>query len=472
MNTGLNWYEAEVVKVYLDDRVIIKDVGLSNIYDESGQKIQPQKANPIHYGTIRVKISALDTKYTDLISRIVRPLDPHMVFMPLVGETVSCVQISSNWYFLSSGRNSGQVNNNIKRNRSSDGESRTMNDDGTIAGNQLDFDGGDFFRPKFISRPKINEGDTLLQGRYGNFINFSSNVNVLEDSKNIISKKLAGGSIKIVNSFASEDVANRDIEFYSDQKGNKKTEKLGDYRYSSKKYKKNLLARGYGQITPVPKDINYDGSSIYLLRNEATNIRFGSPVPKAATVTQGGNQIVMNSDHMIFNSRRQSLVFSAKQNVSIHSNKGIRLYVNDKPSEDDVLNGRIFLGGLPGRIELSDGSIAKGQVGEGDKARKPEPIVRGVQLAKLLNQLGKALEVFATSGETSSGALANILGAPGQDVQLKSAFSKLKQEIKFLNESDLIELEAGAPDVTKFKDGGDGEGKSIDRLFSKKVFTI
>ena len=31
MNTGLNWYEAEVVKVYLDDRVIIKDVGLSNI---------------------------------------------------------------------------------------------------------------------------------------------------------------------------------------------------------------------------------------------------------------------------------------------------------------------------------------------------------------------------------------------------------------------------------------------------------
>ena len=180
----------------------------------------------------------------------------------------------------------------------------------------------------------------------------------------------------------------------------------------------------------------------------------------------------MNSDHMIFNSRRQSLVFSAKQNVSIHSNKGIRLYVNDKPSEDDVLNGRIFLGGLPGRVELSDGSVAKGQVGEGDGARKPEPIVRGVQLAKLLNQLGKALEVFATSGETSSGALSNILGMAGQDVQLKSAFAKLKQEIKFLNESDLIELEAGAPDVTNFKDGGDGESKSIDRLFSKKVFTI
>ena len=98
--------------------------------------------------------------------------------------------------------------------------------------------------------------------------------------------------------------------------------------------------------------------------------------------------------------------------------------------------------------------------------------MRGVQLAKLLNQLGKALEVFATSGETSSGALSNILGMAGQDVQLKSAFAKLKQEIKFLNESDLIELEAGAPDVTNFKDGGDGESKSIDRLFSKKVFTI
>ena len=26
MNTGLNWYEAEVVKVYLDDKKIIKDV--------------------------------------------------------------------------------------------------------------------------------------------------------------------------------------------------------------------------------------------------------------------------------------------------------------------------------------------------------------------------------------------------------------------------------------------------------------
>ena len=106
MNTGLNWYEAEVVKVYLDDRVIIKDVGLSNIYDESGQKIQPQKANPIHYGTIRVKISALDTKYTDIISRIVRPLD-HLYLCSWV-KRVSCVQISSNWYFLSSGRNTSK----------------------------------------------------------------------------------------------------------------------------------------------------------------------------------------------------------------------------------------------------------------------------------------------------------------------------------------------------------------------------
>ena len=59
-----------------------------------------------------------------------------------------------------------------------------------------------------------------------------------------------------------------------------------------------------------------------------------------------------------------------------------------------------------------------------------------------------------------------------QDVELKAAFANLKQSVKFLNESDLIDLDAGAPDVTKFKDGGDGEGKSIDRLFSKKVFTI
>ena len=98
--------------------------------------------------------------------------------------------------------------------------------------------------------------------------------------------------------------------------------------------------------------------------------------------------------------------------------------------------------------------------------------MRGVQLAKFFNQLGRALEVFATSGETSSGALANILGMPGQDVQLKSAFSKLKQEIKFLNKSDLIDLDAGAPDVTKFKDGGDGEVESSDRLFSKGIYDM
>ena len=93
-------------------------------------------------------------------------------------------------------------------------------------------------------------------------------------------------------------------------------------------------------------------------------------------------------------------------------------------------------------------------------------------IEKFFNQLGRALEGFATAGETSSGALANILGMAVQDVELKAAFANLKQSVKFLNESDLIDLDAGAPDVTKFKDGGDGEGKSIDRLFSKKVFTI
>ena len=46
-----------------------------------------------------------------------------------------------------------------------------------------------------------------------------------------------------------------------------------------------------------------------------------------------------------------------------------------------------------------------------------------------------------------------------QDVELKAAFANLKQSVKFLNESDLIDLDSGAPDVTKFKDGGDGEGK-------------
>ena len=42
----------------------------------------------------------------------------------------------------------------------------------------------------------------------------------------------------------------------------------------------------------------------------------------------------MNSDHMIFILVDNHLYFQT--NVSIHSNKGIRLYVNDKPSEDDV----------------------------------------------------------------------------------------------------------------------------------------
>jgi len=470
MNTGLNWYEAEVVKVYLDDKKIIKDVGKYPLKDRQGNLITPQKANHSHYNTIRVHIPKIDGKYSNDNSRVVRPLDPHLIFMPLVGESVICTEINGSWYFLMGAENLGTPNNDIRKNRSRSGEMKIRED--SLTEKQVNFSGGDFFQPKFINKPRILEGDTLIQGRYGSFINFSSNINSFEKRNTKISPKQVGGSVKIVNGLATEDIKNRDIEFYSDEKGNTKSEKLPDYRYSSPKYKDDLEARGVGQLIPIPKDINYDGSSIYLLRNEPTNIKFGSPVPKAAVTSQGGNQIIMNSDHMIFNSRRQSLVFSAKQNVSIHSNKGIRLYVNDKPSEDDVLNGRIFLGGLPGRIELSDGSIAKGQVGEGDGARKPEPIVRGVQLAKFFNQLGRALDGFATAGETSSGALANILGAPGQDVQLKSAFSKLKQEIKFLNESDLIELEAGAPDVTKFKDGGDGEGKSIDRLFSKKVFTI
>ena len=47
---------------------------------------------------------------------------------------------------------------------------------------------------------------------------------------------------------------------------------------------------------------------------------------------------------------------------------------------------------------------------------------------------------------------------------------KLKQN-KILNKSDLIDLDEGT-DVTKFKDGGDGEVESIDRLFSKRFYDM
>ena len=118
MNTGLNWYEAEVVKVYLDDKKIIKDVGKYPLKDRQGNLITPQKANHSHYNTIRVHIPKIDGKYSNDNSRVVRPLDPHLIFMPLVGESVICTEINGSWYFLMGAENLGTPNNDIRKNRS------------------------------------------------------------------------------------------------------------------------------------------------------------------------------------------------------------------------------------------------------------------------------------------------------------------------------------------------------------------
>lgn len=214
--------------------------------------------------------------------------------------------VNSNALFYAE-RTAGQVDRNIDISKGEDGEY-------TGPESKMNFSGGDDYTgilgSYFKFNPKIRalksyEGDTILQSRFGSSIRFG----------------------------AYDDNRNNDngLGEYSDGGGNPMI--LIRNRQAPVKLPQGNTGKGY-----TLEDINKDGSSIHLTSGK-TRSQFSPEasfagminVTKPANVPQvfDGDQIVFNSDRLIFSSRAKEMLFYSKKMIGMTTDSILSLNSNN-----------------------------------------------------------------------------------------------------------------------------------------------
>ena len=206
-----------------------------------------------------------------------KPLNPNMNITPAVGEIVIGVKYLSDYYFTSAVNLFGNPNLNVQHGVSRIKRKNTLsskqgittpaeeNDTNTNVGYYLD-DG----RNKDARKILPNEGDIILEGRFGNSIRIGSDLkNGNTESPNIILN--VGQTIE------------------------------GDTK------------------VPIEEKIDTDGSSIYLTTNQTLDF---TPAIESKVITgeMSGKNILLSSDRILFNSKEKGDIgmFSAN-NISLGS---------------------------------------------------------------------------------------------------------------------------------------------------------
>ena len=249
-----------------------------------------------------------------------------------------------------------QQNNDIPRSNE-EGKSSTVTDGY-----------GSYFRPVNIHKLSLNEGDTLIESRFGQSIRFSA------------------------------------------------------YNNPQRIFSPNLIIRNsespLTQITPassgsINEDINRDGSTIVLSSGEyilpfipgviddkgSTNFKTQPVSFKPYPDKLKGDQILINSGRIILSAKNAEMMFYAKGNVgfisdgqfSIDTRLGMNVSVNDNISF--ITNNRDF------QIFSGNGSVFLG-------SKDLEPLVKGQKLVEILSELIQAIgdmQFLTPSGPSAIG---------------------------------------------------------------------
>lgn len=194
--------------------------------------------------------------------RSFKPLNPNMNSTPVVGEIVIGVKYLSDYYYISSLNLFGNPNLNaqhgvsrLKRKNTLESElgidtPNEGNDKGTKIGYYID-EGRDTDARKLLP----NEGDVIIEGRFGNTIRLGSDVkNENTESPNII-----------LNVGQSKD------EFPNTKQ-------------------------------PIEEKVDTDGSSIYMTTNQTLEF-VGGMETQLVTGPYDGNNILISSDRILFNTK-------------------------------------------------------------------------------------------------------------------------------------------------------------------------
>jgi hypothetical protein len=297
------------------------------------------------------------------LCQVAKPLFPNQKYYPLIGELIVLIDGPSPVSQISNNSSSKYYITPINLWNNNQHNAQPSSADDVL---------GKTFREKSnIKSVQPFEGDHILEGRFGNILRFGSTSRLFNNNWSKIGKE--GDPITILTNYPN---------------------------YNSE------------SLDPYIEDINNDGSSIYLTSTQQINIETDrndilNRLTKPLSVNKYfNNQLLLNSDRVVINSKKDEIMLFAKTNIEISTKNIINLNANERTHLNSPKN---FIGSLP------DGSLPT------------EPLLLGNETVKLL------AEFMSVVGEFGSDTLSAISTPPGSPiVDLNAAGIKLNASINNL----------------------------------------
>jgi len=285
---------AEVIDVFLDeDDFRFHDHKLHNT---KPLVTEDDKIIWKYYGWIRARMAVSNKGDSNTI--LVAPLDSNIKEYPYPGEHVIVASYYGKKYYTQKLNTANSVNLNSFK-----GLSRPWDPWGGEDYNVKEFKGDSGIR-----QLQAYEGDITFNGRFGQSIRFGSNITELYDKNE-----------ELIPNSGKEDSPNVII-----RAGQGVEESIPN--------------------KPVKENINLDGSSIWMTTDQKVDIDFSNKLtPGLYTFSEkgpdgfGGNQIIINSDRLIFNAKKNAILMTSPTAIGLSANHEIGLEV---PND----TGKVLLG--------------------------------------------------------------------------------------------------------------------------------
>jgi len=360
---GQFFYElepAEVMSVYLDDFQLISNKATI----EKNGKVSPDWSK---YGWIKARMDEKNDGKFDIIE--IAPLDSNIKEYPRPHEHVIVATYLGKKYYTQKLNINNSVNLNEEEGRSLPLEpfNKTLYSD-----------------PPFVEDTKIRqiqayEGDITYNGRFGQSIRFGSNITKFAkeaggewgEEKEDTGKPESPNIIIRAGQGNPADLEGDDADSWN----------LDDW-----------LGR------PVREDINNDGSSIWITTDQTVPLKevVYSKLRNRNAPKLDGNQIILNSDRVVFNAKKSHIFMSAAEAIDISANHMITLQLNDKN-----ISGGLTPKSDSGKLKLGDMDA-------------DQPVLGGNSTMELVSRLAKIIEDFAKDLIPATG----ITTAPGSPVPI------------------------------------------------------
>ena len=310
---------------------------------------------------------------SDIINGVL-PFFPNLKNYPLVNETVLIIGLANKeyknnfnnltFYYLSPLNlwNSNQTNPipypTTKVTSNSQGKSyqeveQTGNPNKSLETGNTTFKPGLYFNEDNISNPTFPyEGDYIIDGRFGNSLRFGNTV--------------PNGIVPVQNNWSTSGSIGDPITILTN--------------------KKHTEQPTFNSIT---EDINLDGSSAYFTSTQKIPIEVSSQndylsysesTAPTTPNTYIGEQIILNSGRLLFNSTQDHILLSSKKSINLNTVESVNI---DAATQTVIQTPELYLGGI----------------------ETAQPVVLGNDLVDLLTKILNDLNFL-------TGALKNQLGVP------------------------------------------------------------